>query len=110
MTDLGQRIKLARTEARLTQKQLADAVGVGSRTMGRYEKGESTPDADTLQKIAEATGKKVGYFTPDSRLEEVVRHIDYELDDPESGEIRMRFSFVLEVAPTKRRSISEKRR
>ena len=42
----GQRIRLARKQAGMTQKELADAVGLGKfgdRTIRRWEKGESDP-------------------------------------------------------------------
>lgn len=41
--DLGRRIRRARERARLTQRQLADAVGVDRKTVGNWESGASHP-------------------------------------------------------------------
>ena len=55
-TDIGKRIAEYRKEAKLTQKELADLVGVSLMSIGRYERGDSMPDADILDRIAEAIG------------------------------------------------------
>ena len=50
----GQRIKAARTGAGLTQKQLADRVGVNRVTIARVELGERKPSLDLATRIAAA--------------------------------------------------------
>lgn len=42
-TDLGTAITVARERKRMTQQQLAEAVGVELRTVGGWERGESKP-------------------------------------------------------------------
>lgn len=39
----GPEIKAARERARLTQAQLAERIGVGLRTVGNWERGETVP-------------------------------------------------------------------
>lgn len=58
---IGDRIRQARTEAGLTQDQLADLVGVGMRQIQYYESGESDPYRK-LRQIAEATGKPIDWL------------------------------------------------
>lgn len=58
---IAERIKQARTEAGLTQDQLADLIEVGMRQVQYYEAGESDPYR-RLAKIAEVTGKSVGWL------------------------------------------------
>ena len=41
--ELGWRLKRARERARLTQRQLAEAVGVDRKTVGNWESGVSSP-------------------------------------------------------------------
>ena len=53
---LGPAIAAARRAAGLSQRALADAVGVGLRTLGTYENDKSAPDTDTLRAIARACG------------------------------------------------------
>lgn len=45
-----------RTEANLTQEQLAKRIGTRQANISRVEKGSSNITVDTLSKIAEATG------------------------------------------------------
>ena len=44
-------LKAARHNKGLTQEQLAEAVGVTSRTIGSWEKGRAMPNQDKIRKI-----------------------------------------------------------
>lgn len=48
---ISENIKRARKNAGLTQKQLADAIGVYPKDVSRWERGERTPAADYIKKI-----------------------------------------------------------
>ena len=50
-------LRRRRREAHLTQAELAHRVGVKQQTVGRWERGGSTPTKDTLTKIAHAFGE-----------------------------------------------------
>lgn len=50
---LQENIKYFRKERGLTQEELAIRVNVVRQTVSKWEKGQSVPDADLLQKIAE---------------------------------------------------------
>ena len=50
----GERIKQLRKETKLTQEQLAEIVGTDSRTVRRWESGESGPEFNKLERIAQA--------------------------------------------------------
>lgn len=52
--NLNENLKLFRKRKGLTQKELAEKIGVTSTTITRYEKNVRTPDINTLQKIADA--------------------------------------------------------
>ena len=58
MTTVGQRIREIRKERNLTQRQLAEKVGINFTYLSRVENdrldAEQTPREDTLQKIAKA--------------------------------------------------------
>ena len=47
----GDRIRNARKAAGLTQRQLADRLGVSNTSISNWEKGLSRPDADMIQKL-----------------------------------------------------------
>lgn len=48
-----------RKEKRLTQKELADAVGISLSSIGMYEIGQRTPSLHTAKKIADVLGAKI---------------------------------------------------
>ena len=59
------RIKAARAALDMTQKDLADAVGVSRQTMNAIEKGDYNPDINTLVKIAQVLKAYIDInFTP----------------------------------------------
>ncbi len=51
MDNLGKQIKIMRITKDLTQKQLADMLGVGSYIVSNIEKGRTEPDIETIKKL-----------------------------------------------------------
>lgn len=49
-------LSAARVNAKLTQKELAEAVGVGEKTVWNWENGVSTPDINQARKISQICG------------------------------------------------------
>ena len=56
---LGSRLKEARTEAGLTQAELADLVGVSRKTINTVENGVFVPSTLLALKLAAALGTRV---------------------------------------------------
>lgn len=52
--NIGENIKIYRKERNLTQSQLSKLSNIPVITLGRYERGERTPNIDILRKIATA--------------------------------------------------------
>jgi len=50
----GKRLAAARTTKGLTKEKLGKVVGVHHSQIGRYEKGEASPSAEVLKKMANA--------------------------------------------------------
>lgn len=48
-----------RTAQNLTQKEIADKVGIKQSNISRFESGNYNPSMEFLQKIAQALGKKI---------------------------------------------------
>jgi Zn-dependent peptidase ImmA (M78 family)/DNA-binding XRE family transcriptional regulator len=69
--ELGGRLKIARTSARITQEQAAGAIGVGRTTIVAIECGERQVKAAELPKLAELYGVSVN-----SLLRESAVHFD----------------------------------
>lgn len=56
------RLKELRQEKKLSQKELADYLGVNEKTISRWENGESTIKSDKAQALADYFGVSVGYL------------------------------------------------
>ena len=55
-TTIGERLRSARENKELDQTTLAEKVGVVTRTLQRWEKGEQVPDGISITRIAKVTG------------------------------------------------------
>lgn len=61
---VSERIREARSEAGLTQDELAEKSGLPQSHISRLESGKHSPTAKTLEKIAEALGISMSRFDP----------------------------------------------
>ena len=59
---VGERIKIARRTAGLSQRALAEAVGVSAMAISKYERGLDVPGSAILLRLAQALGVKTEYF------------------------------------------------
>ncbi len=57
--EIGQIIRQRRKYLKITQKELAEIISVGLRSLIKIENGEGNPTLDQLQKIIEALGLKL---------------------------------------------------
>lgn len=65
---LGERIRLVRKKAGVTQKQLAENLKIAFSTLNMYEKGHRIPDAEILRQIAIITkGEPAWLLTGEER-------------------------------------------
>jgi len=62
VNNIGNKIKLLRTQQKFSLQQLAGRTGVSSTAIHKIERGEMTPTITVLMKIASVFGKTVGYF------------------------------------------------
>lgn len=63
LSQLAQRIRTARKNARLSQDELGKSIGLSDKSISAYELGRSTPPISKLKKIAELTSYPLTYFT-----------------------------------------------
>ena len=61
---IGDAIKKARTEAGLSQEELAEKIYKRRATLSDIENGKTEPDATTLVLLAHSLDKPLGYFYP----------------------------------------------
>ena len=55
-TDFANTIYQIRMERKLTQKDLADLIGVSDRTISKWENGTTVPDLETIKRLCKALG------------------------------------------------------
>ena len=81
---LSQRIHQARTDAGLSQQELAGSIGVSDKSISAYEKGRAVPPLGKLKSISAATHYPVSYFTDDETdsavLQQRVNELEKELE------------------------------
>jgi transcriptional regulator with XRE-family HTH domain len=61
---IGQRVRILRTQAGLTQQELADRAGLQRTHIGRIEDGAFGSQVETIQQVAEALGMTVDIIDP----------------------------------------------
>ena len=58
----GKRLTAAREAKNLTKQKLGEVVGIHHSQIGRYEKGEASPAAEVLKKMANALNVSTDYL------------------------------------------------
>lgn len=59
MQHLGERIRVLRTERNMTQQQVAEAVGVSTQAVSKWERGLGCPDVSLLGDLCDALGTNI---------------------------------------------------
>jgi len=62
---IGEKIRIARAIANITQKELADLIGIGRVAILDMEKGRVDISISKLKKISEITNQPIEYFIKD---------------------------------------------
>jgi transcriptional regulator with XRE-family HTH domain len=85
MTTLGNRIKSAREDSKLSQLQVGVALEVSDKTISGYESDRITPPIDKLLKLADLLKKPVSYFIggdlKDYKISSRLRAVEIALRD-----------------------------
>ena len=64
--ELGERIKERRKQLMMTQKELGDKIQVTQKQISKYERNESIPSLNQIEKIADALNVSINYFIYDA--------------------------------------------
>lgn len=81
---LGERIKEARKNAKLTQKELGEYCGVKDNTVSDWENNKTKPDADTVEiicKITKTEPNTLFNYVIEKKLNEIEEIKKEQLDD-----------------------------
>jgi len=68
--DIGHRIKVARVDARLTTKELADKLEVSPSAISLWESNKRGISAQNIWKISTKLGRPISYFFWEDKLNE----------------------------------------
>ena len=90
----NERLKMLRKELGITQKELAEKIGVGRTTISEYESGKIVPKQDGLISLADVFGVSVDYLTgvsdkPVAVFRTETNTYNMQLDDVLLGAIKM---------------------
>lgn len=79
-------LKLLREENGISQKKLADSIGVSQQSVNKYENHNIEPDIHTMIRIAEFFNTSVDYLIGHSDVRRRIEILHaYELNNEESG-------------------------
>lgn len=84
MIKIGQKIKSARKIKRITQEDLAKAIGVSDKSISAYESNRANPPLDVVEKIANATNQHLGFFleeTIESSILSKLREVEIQFKE-----------------------------
>lgn len=77
LKELGRRIQAAREQKKLSQEELAGAIGCSQSALSNYEKGKRKIYLSQLEKLSEVLEKPVDYFVEcleEPNLESLLNH------------------------------------
>ena len=67
---IGQKLTSLRKAKKLSQKAVAEALGISSRTYLRWEKDENKPSKDALKKLSDLYGEELSAYVDGKNVEE----------------------------------------
>jgi transcriptional regulator with XRE-family HTH domain len=68
----AQRLRQARIEGGMNQREFADALGVSDKAISSYEVGRTEPNLEFMQKVSRLTFKPIAYFVDPSDQDDVI--------------------------------------
>ncbi len=101
--EIGYRITIAREEAGLNQKDLAERLGISQATLSNYEKGKRRVYLPQLQKIAEELGRPLDYFL--QPIDPKIEPTKYSSNQNEVAELLQIMSELNDLPREERKSV-----
>lgn len=83
LKEVGEAVKRARQSRGLTQSEMADLIGISSKTVSAIEVGRVEPSISQIQAIAACLQEPVGFFVGEagSSVEAKIEHVATELEE-----------------------------
>lgn len=67
VNEVGQRVKEARQNRGLTQTEVADMIGISSKTISAIEVGRVEPSVSQIHALSKALHQPIGYFVGETQ-------------------------------------------
>ena len=112
--NMGNRIAELRSNAHMSQFQLAKVLGIGTSTLGMYETNKRKPSPKVLNRIADYFNVSTDYSlgrkkpdadTPDKPLSKNQKLVAYSIDPDISDEERQDIIEMVKIAMKNRRRV-----
>ncbi|MBQ5952187.1 MAG: helix-turn-helix transcriptional regulator [Lachnospiraceae bacterium] len=94
--DIASKIRNSRTEARLTQEQAAEHLGVSRQTISNWETGKSYPDIVSVLKMSDIYGVSLDYLLKGE--EPMKTYVEYLEESTNTVKSRTRLSKLITIA------------
>jgi transcriptional regulator with XRE-family HTH domain len=86
--EIGEKIRKAREEAGMSQKELANMLSLSDKAISSYEVGRTTPSVLYLKKIGLAVQKPIAYFDDTPQSDDIDLQIKLKIIERELLEIK----------------------
>lgn len=97
-TDIGTKIKDARTAAQLTQEQVAEALGISRQTVSNWENDRTYPDIGSVVKLSDLYGVSLDYLLKGKKEEPMSDYVAFLEESTNVTRSRDRLAKILLVA------------
>lgn len=97
-TDIGTKIKDARTAAQLTQEQVAEALGISRQTVSNWENGRTYPDIGSVVKLSDLYEVSLDHLLKGKKEEPMSDYVAFLEESTNVTRSRDRLAKILLVA------------
>lgn len=94
--EIAEKLKAARSASKMTQAQVAQAIGRSAKLVGHWETGYSQPDADTLSVLLKLYNIDANSFFEIEKAPAVKRELSANISIEESNSLLVALGFINE--------------
>lgn len=95
--DIGNKLNRARTNANLTQEQVAEVLGVSRQTISNWENEKTYPDIKSVVALSDLYGISLDYLLKDKEESSMSNYLDYLEESTNTVKSRNKLSGLLLV-------------
>ena len=96
--DIGTKIKEARIEARLTQEQVAEELGISRQTMSNWENNKTYPDIINVIKMSDLYKVSLDYLLKGSEERQMTNYMEYLEESTNTVKSKTNLSKIILIA------------